>query len=304
MKQQNRISVVCMLVLVALCTCLYGQTFSEQPLWPKGIENNPIQYPEEKVRTSEVRKSSLSQKNRVFSCVSNPAYVLHQPEKPNGTAIVICPGGGFRDVWFDREGNDFALFLKSYGITSLVLKYRTFNADQIGSALQYNEYIYHVYADAKQAIYLLRSRAKELGLDAAKIGIGGFSAGGALSLGTALEIGDDKLPAYAEHTKPNTRPDFACLIYPGIDPLFLKAIETKTQIPPMFLINGREDTLTPAVKSVDLFQALHKKGVCVELHIYAKGEHGFDSGVERGQGIATWRESFVHWLQDLGMMKN
>ncbi|MCG6537055.1 MAG: alpha/beta hydrolase, partial [Syntrophales bacterium LBB04] len=201
-------------------------------------------------------------------------------------------------------GTDFALFLAKYGITSMVLKYRTYNTNGEDLPLKYDEYIYHVYADAKQAIYLFRSQAKELGLDAAKIGIAGFSAGGSLALGTALEIGDDKLPAYTEHTKPNTRPDFACLVYPGIHPDFIKAAEVKANIPPLFIINGGEDTVTPAKNGIDLFSALHKRNIRAEIHIYAKGGHGFDSGVERGNGISTWRDNFIAWLKDMEILKN
>ena len=85
----------------------------EQPLWPGGISNNPVKYKEEKLTTNNFRKSSVSQMNRVFSCVSVPTYIINKPEKGkgNGVAIVICPGGGFRDVWFDREGNDLGLWL-------------------------------------------------------------------------------------------------------------------------------------------------------------------------------------------------
>ena len=111
-----------------------AQLPQEQLLWPKGIPGNPVKYKEEKVRTESFRQSSLSQMNRVFSCVSVPTYILHRPEKgkAKGVAVVICPGGGFRDVWFDREGNDLGIWLARQGITSLVLKYRTFNADAEG----------------------------------------------------------------------------------------------------------------------------------------------------------------------------
>jgi acetyl esterase/lipase len=145
----------------------YAQLPSEQLLWPKGIPGNPMKYKEEKLRTDNIRKSSPSQLNRVFSCVSVPTYIIHKPEKgkTNGVTVVICPGGGFRDVWFDREGNDFGIWLAQRGITSLVLKYRTFNADAEGFTLSWNEYLPQVYADAKQAIYTLRSKAKELEID-------------------------------------------------------------------------------------------------------------------------------------------
>ncbi|MCK4991149.1 MAG: prolyl oligopeptidase family serine peptidase, partial [Bacteroidales bacterium] len=239
------------------------------------------------------------------SQVSEPTYVLYQAEKniANGVAVVICPGGGFRDVWFDREGTDFALWLAQKGITSLVLKYRTFNPDAEDFSLQRETYNGEVYADALQAIHVLRSQAAELNIDLNKIGIAGYSAGGALALMAALDIYEDSLPKYTRF-KENTLPDFACLIYPGIDDVFLQAIKTKEQIPPMFMINGAEDDVTPANKCIELYSALLEKKVPAELHIYAKGRHGFDSGIGRGFGVASWQDSFILWLKDMNIQNS
>jgi len=284
--------------------CL-AQMPQEQPLWPKGISGNPVKYKEEKLVKNDFRKSSVSQLNRVFSCVSDPTYIIHKPEKgrSNGVAIVICPGGGFRDVWFDREGNDFGLWLAQRGITSLVLKYRTFNQDAEGFKLSWNEYMPHVYADAKQAIFILRSRDKELGIDENKIGIGGFSAGGSLSLRVALEVYEKELPTYAVFNQVNTKPDFAGLFYPGLDSDMINLARKKDVIPPVFMMNGGEDRTTPAENCVDLYKVLTARHFIAELHIYAKGGHGFDSGLERGYGISTWRDSFIAWLKDMGFIK-
>ena len=277
-----------------------SQSLQELPLWPDGIPDNPISYTEEMVRSEGVNESSPSQMNRVFSQVSDPTYMLYQPDKNivNGVAVVICPGGGFRDVWFDREGVDFAIWLSEKGITSLVLKYRTYNPDAEGFSLPRSKYNGEVYADAKQAIHILRIQAAELGIDPDKIGIAGYSAGGSLSLMAALEIYEDKLPEYARF-KLNTLPDFACLIYPGVNETVMKTIETKEHIPPMFMINGAEDDVTPAYKCIDLYSALLEKNISAELHIYSKGRHGFDSGIGRGFGVASWQDSFILWLKDM-----
>ena len=276
----------------------------EEALWPNGIINNPIKYNEEKVRNSEVNESSPSQQNRVFSQVSEPTFTLFraQKEKANGVAVVICPGGGFRDVWFDREGVDLALWLAERGITSLVLKYRTYNTDAENFDLEQTIYTAEVYADAKQAIHTLRSRAEEINIDKNKIGIGGFSAGGALSLYAALAIFESILPEYA-HFEEDTNPNFVFPIYPGINNAIYHTIKTKENIPPVFLINGAEDTVTPADKCIKLYTALLEKKVPAELHIYAKGNHGFDSGIGRGFGVASWQDSFINWLKDLKFME-
>jgi acetyl esterase/lipase len=292
------------ILVVFICNPVLSQYGKEFPLWPHGIPDNPVQYPQEKVRFEKAHESSPSQMNRVFSQVSDPAYMLFNADKSSssGVALVICPGGGFRDVWYDREGVDFALWLAEKGITSLVLKYRTYNPDTEGFTLQRNRYNGEVYADALQAIHILRSQATELGIDKSRIGIAGYSAGGNLSLMAALEVYEDILPSYTGF-KENTLPDFACLIYPGVNESYIKAIETNEHIPPMFMINGAEDDVTPADKCIELYSALLQKKVPAELHIYAKGRHGFDSGIGRGKGIASWQDSFILWLKDMKILE-
>ena len=305
MKSIIKILFVLFSVMAGTVNNISAQLPGEQPLWPNGILNNPIQYKEEKLKVNDYRKSSVSQSNRVFSCVSVPTYIIHKPEKgkANGVALVICPGGGFRDVWFDREGNDLGLWLTQYGVTSLVLKYRTYNPDAEGSSQSWREYFPHVYADAKQAIYILRSQAADLGIDENKIGIAGFSAGGALSLFVMLEAYEKDLPAYADFNQTKTNADFIGLFYPGLDPDLVRGIEKKDSLPPVFIMNGGQDKTTPADNCIELLQVLRSKNVPAELHIYAKGGHGFDSGLERGYGISTWRDSFIAWLKDAGFIE-
>jgi acetyl esterase/lipase len=282
-----------------------AQLPGELPLWPNGIRDNPVKYKQEKMRTDNVRKTSLSQLNRVFSCVSTPTYIIHKPEKgkSTGVAVVICPGGGFRDVWFDREGNDFGLWLAGKGITSLVLKYRTFNADAEGFKMTRSEYAPHVYADARQAIYTLRSKAGELNIDVNKIGIAGYSAGGSLALTAVLEMNENELPGYAIFKQVSAKPDFAGLFYPGLNSELLTFAGKKESLPPVFIINGGEDKTTPADNCIELYKILSAKHVSTELHIYAKGGHGFDSGIDRGSGVSMWQDSFIAWLKDTGFIK-
>lgn len=175
--------------------CLYTAAFcaelpQEKPLWPVAGFENPIRYDvKETVKTNRASKASLSGSNRVFSFVTEPTYSIHQTPKAQATGVglVICPGGGYRDVWLDREGHDLALWLKGKGITALVLKYRTNNGGQ-GEDRKYpwDVYLPAVFADARQAIRILRSHAAELNLDPNKIGICGFSAGGNLAFNTVF----------------------------------------------------------------------------------------------------------------------
>lgn len=298
MKQLRSTLISCFLILSA--TISKSQALHEQILWKNGIPNNPVRYKEEKVRNENLRAGSPSQMNRVFSCVSIPTYIIHKPEKgkSNGVAMVICPGGGFRDVWLDREGNDFGLWLVDQGITSLVLKYRTYNKDIEGFKLSINDYFPHVYSDAKQAIFILRSNAKELGIDEKKIGIVGFSAGGSLAMRIILGVDEQYLPSYAKFGSTNTKADFAGLFYPGLDPSMIDLAGRMTSLPPVFIMNGAEDTTTPPVNCLELYKKLISKHFSAEMHIYGKGSHGFDSGIGRGNAVSTWRDSFIAWLND------
>lgn len=293
-----------LILLIGINNSTIAQLPKEQALWPGGIPHNPVKYNQEKVRAHSSNRISTLQQNRVFSQVSVPTYLLFQPENEtaNGVAVVICPGGGFRDVWLDREGVQIARWFARKGITSLVLKYRTFNPDSEGFSLTRDVYNTEVYADAKQAIAVLRSRADELKIDKNKIGIGGFSAGGALALYEALNIFESTLPDYAQF-KEDTKPNFVFPIYPGINNAIYQMVKHKENIQPMFLVNGAEDTVTPADKCIQLYTALLKRNIPAELHIYAKGNHGFDSGIGRGKGVASWQNSFINWLKDLGFIE-
>ena len=158
----------------------------ELPLWETGSPAHAFQSnDEEQVRSHQAQPGSPSGRNRAFSSVSWPTYSIHRPEKPNGVGLVICPGGGFRDIWIDREGHDLAIWLKDHHVTSLVLKYRTRPAE-IGSREAWQNYQGAVQADGRQAIRILRKSADDLGLDPNKIGICGFSAGGHLAISLSL----------------------------------------------------------------------------------------------------------------------
>ena len=92
-------------------------------------------------------------------------------------------------------------------------------------------------------------------------------------------------------------------MYPGINNAIYHAVKNRKNIPPVFIINGAEDTVTPANKCIKLYSALLENNVPAELHIYAKGNHGFDSGIGRGNGVASWQDSFINWLKDMQFME-
>ena len=233
----------------------------ELPLWEKLPQDRAIRTDvKEQVRSHKPQPGSPSGLNRVFSSVSSPTYSIHRPRNPNGVGLVICPGGGFRDVWIDREGHDLAIWLKDHNVTCLVLKYRTRLPNESNSADAWQDYQKAVQADARQAIRILRKGAPKLGLQPDKIGISGFSAGGHLALTSALRV-EDK-PGEGEVSG---MPDFAGLFYPGIPDDVNQLIKSRTargsdtpNICPLFIMNARVDNLTPADKCVDFYSMLLK----------------------------------------------
>ncbi len=270
----------------------------ELPLWGKGTPAHAFALAvEEQVRSHRVQPGSLSGRNRAFSSVSMPAYHIHRPVKSNGVGLVICPGGGFRDVWIDREGHDLALWLKDHNVTSLVLKYRTRPSDlsELNSRQIYQR---AVRADGMQAVRVLRRQAEDLGLRPDRIGICGFSAGGYLAISCALQ-GESE-----SEDQISGRPDFAGLFYPGVPDPAAQWIEGGQEICPMFIVNARVDKLTPAEKCVDFYAALLRAGGQAELHVFDKGKHGFGMGQGRGASVAMWPASFVAWLHDAVMIKD
>ena len=278
----------------------------ELPLWEKPRLADRIRADaKEGVRSARARPGSPSGLNRAFSSVSSPTYSIHRPKKPNGVGLVVCPGGGFRDVWIDREGHDLAIWLKDHNVTCLVLKYRTRSADDMRSADAHRKYLRSVRADGRQAIRILRKRASGLGLKPNKIGICGFSAGGHLALTCSL-YPEPKLPK----AEVSGMPDFAGLFYPGVPEDIGQVIAGRTaakddmpRICPMFIVNARADRVTPAAKCVDFYSMLLKAGVEAELHVFSKGSHGFDLGTGRGSSMAIWPASFVAWLRDANMIE-
>jgi acetyl esterase/lipase len=283
-----------------------GELPAEAPLWEKGSPEVAVRLDvKEQVRSLEAQPGSPSGLNRVFSSVSSPTYSIHRPLHPNGVGLVICPGGGFRDVWLDREGHDFAIWLKDHNVTSLVLKYRTFAASDKSPDNTWPDALRAAEADARQAVRVLRNQASALQLDPNKIGICGFSAGGQLALKCAL---------YAE-SKPregevSAMPDFAGLFYPGIPDEVNQVMATRTAsrpgaagICPIFIVNAWDDKLTPADRCVEFYAALLRAGVKAELHIFSKGSHGFDLGTGRGMSVAIWPTSFAAWLVDSNLIR-
>ena len=248
-----------------------------------------------------------------YAKVSNPTLTVFKPEKPNGKAVIICPGGGYAILAFDKEGTRVAEEFNKWGVTAYVLKYRlpddSINIDRSLAPLQ----------DAQQAIRFVRNNAKEFGVDRNKIGIMGFSAGGHLA-STAATHFNFKADA-ANNDTTSARPDFAILIYPVITfdstfghkgsrnnlvganaskdkfDFYSNELQVTPTTPPSFLIHASDDATVPVENSIRFYQACIKNKVLAEMHVYPKGGHGF--GMYNKTTDDNWMERLRNWLNSI-----
>jgi acetyl esterase/lipase len=236
----------------------------------------------------------------VVTNVTRPTLTVFKPsaEMKNGTAIVICPGGGFMALSISSEGTDVAKYLAAKGVTAFVLKYRLAHTGEDGTAefgalfadrKKFEETMKDVeplaVADGLAAVTYVRQHASEWGVSPDRVGIIGFSAGGAVTAAVAFQ--------YA----PEGRPAFVAPIYGAM----LKDSPVPADAPPMFIAAATDDSLGLAPDSIALYQKWTGGHKSAELHMYAKGGHGFGM---RQQNIPTdhWIDRFAEWLQLEGFL--
>jgi endo-1,4-beta-xylanase len=225
-----------------------------------------------------------------FTVVHYPSiYVFLPPkDKANGTAVVIAPGGGHSQLVIDKEGYEIADWLNRQGIAGFVLKYRLARAKDSHYTVPD-----HALADAARAMRTVRYRAKEWGVDPARIGFMGFSAGGEVAalMETRFDKGNDSAADPIDRV--SSRPDFAVVVYPGFRP---GTITVPQDAPPTFLVCADNDR-SHVVTTVNLYLDLEKQGVSSEMHIYAAGGHGF--GLRASNlPVASWPDRLKEWMLD------
>lgn len=226
--------------------------------------------------------------------VNNPSITVYLPPKEiaNGTAILIAPGGGHKALVFNAEGVDAAVFLNKLGITAAVLKYRL--AREEGSPYSLD---IHPQQDAYRAMRLLRSRAKELGIDVNKIGMMGFSAGGEVVASVAYAAGSGDVKASDPIDRLNGKPNLQILVYPG--PLWIPT-SLDANAPPAFMVAAMDDACC-SKPILDLAQLYHAAKIPAEIHLYARGDHAFNMGQRTTLiGLGKWPERLADWLIDSG----
>jgi acetyl esterase/lipase len=227
--------------------------------------------------------------------INNPSITVFLPpkEKANGAAVVICPGGGFRELVFNAEGVEPAKFFNDLGVAVFVLKYRLFReTNSVFTSESPHE-------DGLRAMRLVRSRAAEWGVDTNRIGMVGYSAGGEVVSLTTFGATDGLTNAPDAIDRASARPDFIMEIYPG--PLGVPAV-LATNVPPAFLLCADDDRFHSVV-TTDLLEKYRKAKVPAELHLYAKGGHGFNQGQRsKLKSIHDWPQRMADWLADNGYL--
>ena len=244
-------------------------------------------------------------RTQVVYNVAKPSLTIYQPDPAiaNGTAVVICPGGGFIALAMGNEGYDVASWLVKKGITCFVLKYRVAHINTTDAVKYFNDAIHggdkekiknqqeaipYSISDGKAAIKYVRAHATEYGINPNKIGIVGFSAGGTLAASAAFN--------YTVENKPN----FVAPIYA----YFPKEMQGKIEAdaPSLFIAVAANDPLNLQPHSVDLFTSWNTSKKDAELHVYNQGGHGFGMRVQHTTSD-TWIERFADWMKVKELIK-
>lgn len=299
-------------LLTAWLWVVWPVVAAEQPLvvelWPGKVPDEAGNIGAEKVVMSPVldrKQVEVTESTRMVTNVSRPTITIYRPakDKDTGTAAVICPGGGYWNLYWQLEGEEVAAWLNSLGITGIILKYRVPRRPDEPKG----EPARRPLQDAQRAVSLVRGRAEPWGIDPQRIGMVGFSAGGHLALATAIGFQQRTYERVDDSDKVSCRPDFAVLCYSG----YLKAkdkdelapgLRIPAGTPPVFLAHGGDDIISDPRHSVVTYLALKKAGVPAELHVYAKAAHDF--GVRpSSRPCSTWTQFCAAWLRHQGLLR-
>lgn len=296
----------CIAIFVFLIASLHV-AFAQQiiPLYEKDIPGGIKAPAEERYDTA----------NRLAFKVETPAITAYLPEKGNatGAAVLICPGGGYGVLVIGKEGYDIAEYLSKQGVAAFVLKYRLpddrIMKDKSVGPLQ----------DAQQALTIIRAHAAAWNIDADKVGIMGFSAGGHLASTVGTHFNK---PVIKNSEARNVRPDFMILVYPVISMgdslghrgsrdnllgktpsadkirLFSNDLQVTDQTPPTFLIHAGDDKVVDVDNSISMYEALRHRKIPAEMHIYPKGDHGFVLNIP----VPEWMSVVMKWMKSSGII--
>src|SRR5579875_919155 len=270
-------------------------------LWPSGA-------PGEKTATGPEHDTTTAKDQEVagrpvvrLGDVSDPTIALYSApaDHNSGAAVVVFPGGGYKILAIDLEGTEVCDWLTSIGVNCVLLKYRVPDTGPYPKSDEALE-------DAQRAVGLVREHAAEWKIQPRKVGVLGFSAGGHLAAALSTHYEKRLYPAVDAADQQSCRPDFAVVIYPGYLSLseknfeFNPEIPVTSSVPPTFLVQAEDDPLH-VENAVEYFMQLRKSGVPAELHVYAKGGHGY--GLRPTDlPVTTWPRTAARWLHTIGVL--
>jgi acetyl esterase/lipase len=290
-----------LLALLVVFCCLRSRLVAQETelqLWPDAVPGESELSDEFKGRVAALEKKNVG--DRVFG-VSRPtlAVRLADPDKANGAAVLVCPGGGYNILAWNKEGTEVADWLNSIGVHAFVLKYRVprRNPDFASPPLQ----------DAQRAIRMIRARADEWHVDANRLGVLGFSAGGNLIVNLALAETAAYEPVDATDSE-NFHPDFMIPIYaaylgaPDNDQQLNPALKIDSATPPTFLTVTQDDK-NRGMHAALLFAKLTAAGVPAEVHVYTRGGHGY--GLRPSDNpVHEWTARCADWMAQMKLLPN
>lgn len=275
-----------MLICCVTISMLSSAQHQQISLWPNGAPGSEAKTGEEKIR--------IYKGEQIFSNIHNPSITVYLPskEKATGAAVVVAPGGGHKEIWMTHEGYNVAQWLSDHGIAAFILKYRLARDSNSTYTVEKES-----LADIQRAIRMVKSHAKEWGVDTSRIGVMGFSAGGQLAGLSAMLFDNGNPDAKDPVDQYSSRPSFQALIYPGGS----ARLEVADNAPPVFLLAGYKDQIASGM--VDLYLKYKKANVPAEMHIYAEAAHGFGIRETNKGAVTGWIDRFYDWLNDLGFIK-
>lgn len=270
------------LAALLLPAAIFAADAPEQiPLWPNGAPGF------EDRRNEPERAESYWVRN-----IHNPSITVFLPPKDRatGAAVIVCAGGGFRELVFKGEGVEPARYLNSIGVAAFALKYRLVREEGSPYSIQK-----HPREDGQRAMRLVRSQAKEWGIDPNRIGIMGFSAGGEVASMTVYSPTDGDPDATDPIDRLSARPDFQIMIYPG--PQGIPEI-IPTNAPLAFFLAANDDQ-QPARTIVGMLQKYRVANVPIEVHLFAHGGHAFNMGTRSKLAtLQDWPHRLTDWMAD------
>jgi len=301
------------IIVVFLLSFLLNNSYSQNPVlkvWPNGIPGS---------LKNDSYSEKVTERNGIpsgYEKVTDPSLTVFLPtaDKATGTAVLICPGGGYGGLAFDHEGYAIARWLNDNGIAGFILKYR------LPSDLIMTDKSVGPLQDAQEAIRIIRRNREHWKINPRKIGVIGFSAGGHLASTLSTHFNEK---VYEVKDTISARPDFSLLIYPvisfdasfthmgsrnnliGNNPAketvdhFSNELQITDKTPPAFLVHSSDDKVVPVKNSLVYYEGLVKNSITAEMHIFQKGGHGY--GLSIGKGTqSSWPNLCIKWLNENG----